>query len=48
MEATQVTEKHDVKDMMSVLFSYLDEAVDDMENGRVYSEEEVFTELNAI
>ena len=32
----------------SVLFSCLDEAIDDMENGRVYSEEEVFAELDAI
>lgn len=27
---------------------FLDVAIDDIENGQVYSEEEVFTELNAI
>ena len=33
---------------MGVLFSKLDEAIDDMENGRVISEEELWAELDAI
>lgn len=32
-------------DLMRILFSKLDEAIDDMENGRVFSMEEVFKEL---
>ncbi len=48
MEAAQVTERYNIEDAMGVLFSYLDEAIDDIENGRVYSEEEVFAELDAI
>lgn len=48
MEDAQVTDKYNIEDAMSVLFSYLDEAIDDMENGRVYSEDEIFVELDAI
>ena len=48
MKAAQVTEQYKIEDAMSVLFSYLEEAIDDLENGHVYSEEEVFAELDAI
>ena len=48
IEAAQITERYNIKDAMGVLFSYLDEAIDDMENGRVYSKEEVFAELDVI
>ena len=49
MEATQVTEStYTINDAMDVLFSKLDEAIDDMENGRVISEEEMWAELDAI
>lgn len=49
MEATQVTKSgYTINDAMDVLFSKLDEAIDDMENGRVISEEEMWAELDAI
>lgn len=35
-------------DAMQTLFSKLDEAIDDMENGRVILEEEMWAELDAI
>ncbi|MDE6640145.1 MAG: hypothetical protein K2K63_06455 [Acetatifactor sp.] len=35
-------------DVMQVLFSKLDDAIDDVENGRVISEEELWKELDAI
>ena len=35
-------------DAMQVLFSKLDDALDDVENGRVISEEELWKELDAI
>lgn len=38
----------DINDTMKVLFSKLDEAIDDMENGRVLSEEELWAEIDAI
>lgn len=49
MEAIQVTKNaYTINDAMDVLFSKLDEAIDDMENGRVISEEEMWAELDAI
>ena len=39
---------YDVEDARNVLFSKLDDAIDDMENGRVISEEEMWAELDAI
>ena len=49
MEAIQVTKKaYTINDAMDVLFSKLDEAIDDMENGKVISEEEMWAELDAI
>ena len=38
----------DVNDAMKVLFSKLDEAIDDIENGRVLTEEELWAEIDAI
>ena len=35
----------DTEKNMDTLFSMLDEAIDDMENGRVFSEEEVWAKL---
>lgn len=35
-------------DAMQVLFSKLDEAIDDIENGRVISEDELWKELDTI
>jgi len=49
MEAIQVAKNaYTINDAMDVLFSKLDEAIDDMENGRVISEEEMWAELDAI
>lgn len=49
MEAIQVTKSaYTINDAMDVLFSKLDEAIDDLENGRVISEEEMWAELDAI
>ena len=49
MEAIQVTKStYTINDAMDALFSKLDDAIDDMENGRVISEEEMWAELDAI
>ncbi len=49
MEAVQVTKSaYTIDDAMNVLFSKLDEAIDDMEQGKVISEEEMWAELDAI
>lgn len=40
--------KDDYMDTMDTLFSKLDESIDDMENGRVISEEEMWAELDAV
>ena len=49
MEATRVTKNaYTINDAMDVLISKLDEAIDDMEKGRVISEEEMWAELDAI
>lgn len=49
MEAIQVKKNtYTINDAMDVLFSKLDESIDDMENGRVISEEEMWAELDAI
>lgn len=39
---------NDVNAAMKVLFSKLDEAIDDIENGRVLTEEELWAEIDAI
>lgn len=52
METVQIITNHEeeytIDDAMNVLFSKLDEAIDDLENGRVISEEEMWAELDAI
>lgn len=49
MDAIQRTNPtYTLEDARNVLFSKLDEAIDDMENGRVISEEEMWAELDAI
>ena len=40
--------KDTLEDAVEILFSKLDEAIDDMENGRVLSIEEVWEELDTI
>lgn len=40
--------KDTIEDAVEFLFSKLDEAIDDMENGRMLSIEEVWEELDAI
>ena len=37
-----------IDDAMNELFSKLDEAIDDMETGRVLTEEELWAEIDAI
>lgn len=48
-QATAINkDAYSVEDAMNVLFSKLDEAIVDLENGRVISEEELWEELDAI
>lgn len=47
MEIIQITKKaYPIND--TVLFSKLDEAIDDMESGKVITEEELWAEIDAI
>ena len=52
MDAVKVMNKQEntytINDAMKVIFSKLDEALDDFENGRVISEDEMWAELDAI
>lgn len=52
MEAVKVMNKQEntytINDAMQVIFSKLDVALDDFENGRVISEDEMWAELDAI
>lgn len=49
MEATGTTKNaYPINDTMDVLLSKLDEAIDDMEAGRVISEEELWEEIDAV
>ena len=52
MEATRSINNQDsaytLDDAMQVLFSKLDEAIGDVENGRVISEDELWEELDII
>lgn len=52
MEAIRSTNHQDMTntldDAMQVLFSKLDDAIDDVENGRVISEEELWEEFDVI
>ncbi|MBD5466172.1 MAG: hypothetical protein HDR22_10235 [Lachnospiraceae bacterium] len=46
---TKTTEKtYTIDDAMEVLFEKLDEAIDDMENGRVQTIEEAWKEIDSI
>ena len=52
MDAVKVMNKQEntytISDAMQVIFSKLDVALDDFENGRVISEDEMWAELDAI
>lgn len=52
MEAMHNTKKQEISytldDAMNVLFFKLDEAIDDVQNGRLISEEELWAEIDAI
>lgn len=48
MEFDLIQEKNKKDVIKNVLSDILDEAIEDIENGRVYSEKEVFAELDAI
>ena len=49
MEATQVTKSaYTINDAMDVLFSKLDEAIDDLEHGRVQTIDEAWEEIDAL
>lgn len=39
---------YDVKDAMNILFNKLNEAIDDIENGRTLSSEEMWKEIDEI
>lgn len=40
--------RYSIDQAMNVIFSKLDDAIDDLENGRVLSEEKVWKELDSI
>ncbi|WP_333676100.1 hypothetical protein [Muricomes intestini] len=52
MTLTQATKSHEttytINDAMDVLLAKLDEAIDDIENGRVQTIEEAWEEIDAI
>lgn len=52
MDAVQMNTVHKnetlIDDAMNTLFSKLDEAIDDMENGRVQTLEDAWTEIDAV
>lgn len=49
MEVVQTTKNaYTIDEAVNVLFSKLDEAIDDMENGKTISEEEMWAELENI
>ncbi len=49
MDVIQTTKNAStISDAIEVLFSKLDDAIDDVESGRVISEEEMWTELDAV
>ena len=52
MALAQATKSHEptytINDAMDVLLSRLDEAIDDMENGRVQTVEEAWAEIDAV
>lgn len=42
------TDSNTITDAMNVLLSKLDEAIDDLENGHILSEEELWEEIDSI
>lgn len=44
----QQDDTYSMDNTINILYSKLDEAIDDIENGRVISEEEMWTELDNI
>lgn len=47
--ATKTAEKaYTIEDAMNVLFGKLDEAIDDMENGRVQTIDEAWEEIDSV
>lgn len=49
MEVIRATKSaYTIDEAVNVLFSKLDEAIDDMENGKIISEEEMWAELDSI
>lgn len=42
----QQDDTYSMDNVINILYSKLDEAIDDIENGRVISEEEMWTELD--
>mgnify|MGYP003501401182 CR=1 FL=1 len=44
----QQDDTYSIDNAMNILYAKLDEAIDDLENGRVISEEEMWAELDAI
>lgn len=50
MEAARITAEkaYTIDDAMGVLFKKLDEAIDDMENGRVQTIEEAWKEIDGV
>ena len=49
METVRTIEKSDVSlNKMEIIFSALDQAIDDMENGRVLTEDELWAEIDTI
>ncbi len=52
METTNIMDRQNASftmdDAVNVLFSKLDEAIDDMENGRALTEEELWAEIDLI
>lgn len=42
------TDSYTINDAMNALLSKLDEAIDDLENGRILSEEELWEEIDSI
>lgn len=43
-----VTDSYTINDAMNILLSKLDEGIDDLENGRVLTEEELWEEIDSI
>lgn len=50
MSAIQATKNYqdNIDDAVNVLVTKLDEAIDDLENGRVLTEEELWVEIDAV